>query len=164
MKTVLLSASHIPLPSSVATLGDILFWPRKAFAVCLFIFFHLTSLLLFFAARHSVSSRRAGTADKVWRGGENARWPRRSLLFTVKLRSRRKYSAQVFKKKIFKEMCRPRCHRRASVESPELEINQSANSQMSWLLILKWLALVSTLPQALLLCFEMISLDFDIHR
>lgn len=40
-----------------------------------------------FAASHSVASRGAGIADRVWCLGENARWPRRSLLLTAKLRS-----------------------------------------------------------------------------
>lgn len=59
-------------------------------------------------------------------------------------------------------MCHLRCHCRASVKSPELKINQSANSQMSWSLIPKWLGLLSTFPKDLLLCFEMISLDSDV--
>lgn len=40
-----------------------------------------------FAASHSVASCWAGIADRVWCLGENAQWPRRSLLFTAKLRS-----------------------------------------------------------------------------
>lgn len=58
-------------------------------------------------------------------------------------------------------MCHLRCHCWALAKSPELKINQSANSQMSWSLIPKLLALLSTFPWALQLYFEIISLDFD---
>lgn len=147
------SLFHRPLFTSITTLWNILFRLQKPLllmSVCLFIFFHLTPLRLFRRKAQCVIAESGYCWQSV-----TFRWESTMTLQVTFIHCqaeiRGKYSVQVLK-------C---CQCWAVVKSLELKINQSANSQMNWLLIPKLLALFSTFPEALLMCFEIISLDFD---
>lgn len=115
-------------------------------------FFHLTYLLLFCRKAQFVIAQ----SRYCWQG-VTFRWGC-TMAFAGHLSS---LSSSDHGEIFCTSMCHLCCHCWAVVKSPELKINQFANIQMSWSLISKWLGLRSTFPRAQLLCFEIISLDFD---